>query len=96
MIVRIVSYAAESIDDATEWARERAPALRNAAGVEHAYFFRRERPAEAGAIFLFASDGAVEDYKASDAYQKAVEEIGSTWGVSGEPVREDVYELLDV
>lgn len=96
MIARIVSYAAESVEDATDWARERAPALREAPGVEHAYFMSREEPAEAGAIVLFASEDALERYKASEAYRRAVEEIGNTWGLSREPVREDVYELLEV
>lgn len=96
MIVRIVSYAAESVEEARDWARERAPEIRDADGIEHAYFFSREDPAEAGAIVLFPSEEALARYKESDAYRRAVAEIGETWGLSPEPIREDVYELLPV
>lgn len=96
MIVRIVSYATESVDEAREWARKRAPDLRDAEGIEHAYFFSREDPPEAGAVVLYPSEEALERYKRSDAYQQAVEEIGNTWGVGSDPIREDVYELLDM
>lgn len=96
MIVRIVTYPAESVDDAREWVRERGPGLREAPGVAHAYFMSRAEPAEAGAIVLFESDEALDRYKASDAYRQAVEEIGRTWGLSPEPIREDVYQLEQV
>lgn len=96
MIVRIVSYAAESVEEAEAWARENAAVLRQAEGVDHAYFFRRAQPAEAGAILLFASEDALRRYRQSDAYREAVDEIAETWGQTREPIREDVYELLDV
>lgn len=96
MVVRIVSYAAESLDEARDWARERGPDARQAPGVEHAYFFQREEPPQAGAVILYSSEEALEEYKNSDAYRDFVDEIASTWGLSGEPIREDVYELLDL
>lgn len=96
MVVRIVSYAAESVEEAEAWARENAPGLRQAEGVEHAYFFSRQEPPEAGAIILYPSEGALKRYKNSDAYRQAVDEIATGWGLSGEPIREEVYELLDV
>lgn len=96
MVVRIVSYAAESIDGAKRWAEKRADDARNAPGVEHAYFFLREKPAEAGAVILYSSEEALREYKNSDAYQSMVDEIARSWGESGEPVTEEVYELLDV
>jgi heme-degrading monooxygenase HmoA len=96
MIMRIVSYAADSVEEARDWARKRGPDLREAEGIAHAYFFSREDPPEAGAVVLFPSEEALERYRGSDAYRRAVEEIGTTWALSPEPIREDVYELLDV
>lgn len=96
MIVRIVSYPDEDVDEATDRARECAPRLREAPGVEHAYFMFRENPAEAGAIVLFGSEDALDRYKESHAYRRAVEEIGNTWGRDHEPIREELYEMLDV
>lgn len=96
MIARIVSYPAESLDDATEWARERGPALRQQDEVEHVYFMTSEDPPQAAAILLYPSREALEDDLDSDAYRQAVREIEAGWGKSGELLREDVYELLDV
>lgn len=96
MIARIVSYPAESLEDATEWARERGPALRQQDEIEHAYFMTSEDPPRAAAILLYASREALEAYLDSEAYRQAVREIREGWGKSGEPIREDVYELLDV
>lgn len=96
MIARIVSYEAESLEDAVEWAQERAPMLRAQDQVEHAYFMTSDDPPQAAAILLYASREAMDAYLASDAYERAVREIAEGWGASGEPIREDVYELLDV
>lgn len=96
MIVRIVSYAAESLEGAKEWARSRADEARQAPGVEHAYLFSREEPPEAGAVILYASEQALREFMESDEHAQIIEEITETWAESGEPVLEEVYELADV
>lgn len=96
MIARIVSYPAESLEDAKEWARERGPMLRQQDQIEHAYFMTSEDPPQAAAILLYPSRQALEEYLESDAYRQAVQEIADGWGASAEPITEEVYELLDV
>jgi len=96
MIVRIVSYGAESVEDARTWLTEHSREIENVLGLERVEFVRQDHPPRAGTIMYFESPQDLQQYRESRRYENFRESILAAWGDESEPVREAVYRLLDV
>lgn len=96
MIVRIVTYGARSLEAGRKWGERRGSELRAVDGVEKVDFIQQEDPDRIGAIIHFESLKHLKRYKESGPYQEFVEDLKEKVLDPNQPVRDEVFELLDI
>lgn len=94
MYVRVVAYDTSSIDEAVEWADERAERLRSLPGVRRFDFVTQENPDRAGAIVYFESREDHDRY-VEERLPEIQESIrSSSWG--GGLAYQHTFEVADI
>lgn len=96
MIVRVVTYGAQSLEAGRAWAERRASDLRGVEGVRHVDFIQQEDPPRLGAVIHFNSRRDLQRYKESGPYEQFVQEMRENVIDESQPVRDRVFELLDI
>lgn len=96
MVVRIVTYGAESREAAEKWVREHADTLRDAPGIEQVIFMHSRVPPQVGAVMVFDSDDALARYKTTGPFERLVESLQQAWADGDGPVRDEAYWVMEV
>lgn len=96
MVIRIVTYAAESRGAAREWVREHADEFRQAPGVERVTFIHSRKPPRVGALMVFESADALARYKTTGPFEWLVDSLRRAWADESQPVREKVFRVMDL
>lgn len=95
MIVRVVTYGAESLDAAEDWHRERAAEFEEIVGLERVDFIRQDGRSRAGAIMYFESADDLYHYKESPRFEWLRESIRESWAADAVPVQDDVFRVME-
>lgn len=96
MVVRIVTYAAESREAARQWVRQHADEFQGAPGVERVIFIHSKKPPRVGAVMVFESADALARYKTTGPFERLVDSLRRAWADDSRPVREEAYRVMDV
>lgn len=96
MVVRVVTYGAESEDAFREWHRKRAAEVEDLHGLRRVEFIRRKSPPRAGAIMYFESAEDLRAYKESDRSTRLQRSMHRTWVEDGAPIRDLVYRTMEL
>lgn len=96
MVVRIVTYAAESLEEARAWVEEHAEEFREAPGVERVTFIHSKKPARVGAVMVFESADALARYKTTGPFERLLSSLRRVWADDSLPVREEAYRVMEV
>lgn len=96
MVVRIVTYGAESREAARDWVREHADTLRDVPGIEQVIFMHSMVPPQVGAVMVFESDDALARYKTTGPFERLVDSLQQAWADGDEPVRDEAYWVMEV
>lgn len=95
MIVRTVSYGAESVKAVKVWLRDRAVGVDEVVGLERVDFVSQDNPPRAGAIMYFESAEDLRQYRSSERFEWLRESIEQSWEDRSQERREEIYRLID-
>lgn len=95
MVVRIVTYKAQSTDAAERWRCKRGAELSEVAGLKRVEFIRQSKPPQAGAIMYFESADDLRVYKNSARYEWLQDSIQEDWAAEADPIQDVVYRVTE-
>lgn len=94
MIVRVVTYGAESMEAARRWMRDRSGDVEGVHGLERVEFIETDHPPRAGAIMYFMDAEDLRQYKDSRRYDELRKSIEEEWADGTGAVRDIVYRVM--
>lgn len=96
MVVRILTYGAESREAAEDWIREHADTVRDVPGIERVVFMQSMVPPQVGAVMVFESDDALARYETTGPHERLVESLQQVRVDGDGLVRDEAYWIGEV